>query len=392
MNPSLKAPGSHPAGSSAQPRLFHGRLAVQQRVLPAYRAPFFDALARLCTGGLVVLAGLPLPDEQIVPAETLTAAGLIRLQNRHWMKVSSPFYQCRQKGFLEALEQAQPEALIVEANPRYRSTPAAVRWMHRRGRPVLGWGLGAPPLLGLLAGWRSRGRRSFLAALDGVIAYSRSGAEEYRQMGFSPERVFVAPNAAAGKPSAPPPERSSQPGQPLTVVFVGRLQARKRIDLLLQACAALPEDIQPKVCIVGDGPARADFEFAARSFYPRAEFTGALFGEQLAATFSRADLFVLPGTGGLAVQQAMSYALPVLVAEGDGTQSDLVRPENGWSIPPDNLVELTAALREALSDPLRLRCMGAESYRIVAEEINVEAMAACFVEAVVRVSEAVGKV
>jgi len=30
----------------------------------------------------------------------------------------------------------------------------------------------------------------------------------------------------------------------------------------------------------------------------------------------------------------MAYGLPVIVAEGDGTQSDLVRPENGWRIPP----------------------------------------------------------
>ena len=44
------------------------------------------------------------------------------------------------------------------------------------------------------------------------------------------------------------------------------------------------------------------------------------------AHFAGADLFVLPGTGGLAVQEAMSYALPVIVAKGDGTQEDLVRP------------------------------------------------------------------
>ena len=42
---------------------------------------------------------------------------------------------------------------------------------------------------------------------------------------------------------------------------------------------------------------------------------------------------------------------------------------------------LNDALTEALSDLLRLRRMGAESYRITAEEINLEQMTASFVQA-----------
>ena len=78
----------------------------------------------------------------------------------------------------------------------------------------------------------------------------------------------------------------------------------------------------------------------------------------------------------------MAEGLPVIVAEADGTQADLVRPENGWCVPPGDLPALTAALREALSDPPRLRRMGEASYRIVAEEINLETMVAAFVRAV----------
>jgi glycosyltransferase involved in cell wall biosynthesis len=223
--------------------------------------------------------------------------------------------------------------------------------------------------------------------MDGMIAYSRQGASEYLKMGFPPERIFIAPNAAAPRPAAPPPPRPARPAGPINVLFVGRLQARKRIDDLLRACSALPPAIQPALTIVGDGPARNEFEALAQRIYPRARFTGAAFGSDLAACFAAADLFVLPGTGGLAVQQAMSYALPVLVAEGDGTQSDLVRPANGWTIPPGDTPALAAALREALVDVDRLRRMGAESYRIVAEEINLEIMAACFVQALNRVDE-----
>jgi glycosyltransferase involved in cell wall biosynthesis len=365
----------------ADPRRFRGRLALQQRVLPTYRVPFFELLADACEGGLSVFAGRPLPDEHIAVSDGLEEAHYLAARNRHFAHPGSPFYQCWQPGITNWLDIWNPDALIIEANPRYPSNRRAIRWMHTRARPVLGWGLGAPPISGPLAAWRVRQRAKFLNSLDALIAYSQQGADQYRKLGFPVERIFVAPNAVAPRPQSPPPERPTALQERPAVLFVGRLQARKRIDNLLYACAALPEHLQPRLWIVGDGPARADFESLAEEFYPRAEFTGAKYGEDLEAYFAAADLFVLPGTGGLAVQQAMTFGLPVIVAQGDGTQSDLVRIVNGWQVPPGDLEALTSALHSALSDIPRLRHMGAVSFRIVAEEINLERMAAVFVEA-----------
>lgn len=373
--------------------IFHGRLAVQQRVLPAYRAPFFETLAGSCEGGLSVFAGQPLPGEGIVPVEKLDKAVLFMGRNRHYFDITSPFYQCWQEGLLVWLERWQPDALIVEANLRYLNTRRAVSWMHARGRPVLGWGLGAPPLKGLLGGVRRGSRMRFLSMLDGLIAYSQRGAQEYQALGFPPERVFTAPNAAAAKPTRPPPERPDGFTERPVVLFVGRLQQRKRLDLLLEACASLPADKRPRLWIVGEGPAQAELQALAARAYPEAEFLGSKFGVELERCFEKADLFVLPGTGGLAVQQAMSFGLPVIVGEGDGTQDDLVRPENGWRLPADEpaalQAALNAALSDALADPPRLRRMGAASYRIVSQEVNLEKMAAAFVEALNQVAGAV---
>jgi glycosyltransferase involved in cell wall biosynthesis len=162
------------------------------------------------------------------------------------------------------------------------------------------------------------------------------------------------------------------------ILFVGRLQARKRLDSLLRACAEIKN---VRLVIIGDGPERESLETLAQEIYPGAEFIGAKHGVELKPYFEEADLFVLPGTGGLAVQEAMSYGLPVIVAQGDGTQDDLVRKENGWQIPPDDFDALSFAIKDALSDAARLRKMGAESYRIVKEEINIKKMAATFVTA-----------
>ena len=358
---------------------YHGKLALQQRVLPTYRVPFFEELAKACTGGFSLFAGQPRSSEAIRVADELQHGLVVHTENRHVL--GGRFYLCYQPGIVSWLKEWQPDALVVEANSRYPNTLDALAWMHARNRPVLGWGLGAPPLSGPLGWLRRRLRKNFLFQLDGVIAYSERGAAEYRAMGIAPERVFVAHNAAAHRPDAPPPARPDEIERAV-VLFVGRLQARKRLDLLFLACASLPEDLQPDVIIVGDGPARGEFETYSRHTYPRARFAGAKHGPELTPYYARADLFVLPGTGGLAVQQAMTQGLPVIVAQGDGTQEDLVRPGNGWLVPPDDQVSLAATLREALSNPSRLRKMGAESHRITVEEINLEQMAAKFVRAI----------
>jgi glycosyltransferase involved in cell wall biosynthesis len=219
---------------------------------------------------------------------------------------------------------------------------------------------------------------------DGVVAYSQRGAEEYRAHGIPEDRVFVATNAVVSFPEGPAPARPDHfVGQP-GVLFVGRLQERKRIDMLLCACASLPADLQPQLWIVGDGPAKDGLQSLAKEIYPQADFAGSKHGPDLEAYFGKADLFVLPGTGGLAVQQAMAYALPVIVAEGDGTQDDLVRPGNGWRVSPGVQDELTETLREALSDVTRLRHMGDSSYNIVRDEVNIGSMVRVFLQAMNR--------
>jgi glycosyltransferase involved in cell wall biosynthesis len=355
---------------------YRGRLALQQRVLPNYRVPFFDLLASACDDGLSVFAGQARAQEGIVGGRLLVAQHA-RARNVHIL--AGPAYACWQPGLRKWLESWNPRALIVEANSRYLSTATAVRWMHERGRKVIGWGLGAPPPRGSLSGLFQSRKRGFLHQFDALIAYSRRGASEYTELGFAPDRIFVATNAVAPRPGPAPRRRRPAAARP-AILFVGRLQKRKRVDLLMKACAALPAE-KPRLVIVGDGPERAALEALAGRVYPSAEFKGPMHGEELALHFREADLFVLPGTGGLAIQEAMANALPVIVARGDGTQDDLVRRENGWQVSPDDCDELARTLRTALSDPPRLRRMGMESHRIVQEEINLETMVDAFMTA-----------
>ena len=55
-------------------------------------------------------------------------------------------------------------------------------------------------------------------------------------------------------------------------------------------------------------------------------------------------------------------------------------------MPPGDLPALIQALEQALSDPAGLRQKGAESFRIVSEEANLEAMVEVFVEALLAIT------
>jgi hypothetical protein len=144
---------------------FHGKVGLQQRVFPFYRAPFIDLLAERCQGGLGFFAGDPRPDESIETAKGLEHAGFTRAVNIHSGK--GLFYRLRQANLIEWLETLDPDVLIAEANARYVSTPDAIRWMHARSRPVIGWGLGSPQTGGVLEFIRDWQRARFLSQFDG---------------------------------------------------------------------------------------------------------------------------------------------------------------------------------------------------------------------------------
>jgi glycosyltransferase involved in cell wall biosynthesis len=325
-----------------------------------------------------LFTGLPRPSEGITTTREIQITNYKLGQNIHLF--SGSLYLCYQRGLMDWLEDWNPDSLIVEANPRYLSTSSAVKWMHRQQKPVIGWGLGSPPV----SGFRKRRREDFISQFDALIAYSRRGAVEYGELGFPLDKIFIAHNSVAPAPTWPLPNRPADFNEKPCVLFVGRLQVRKNVDLLIGACAEM--ESQPRLVIVGDGPERNTLGSLAQELYPSTEFVGAKHGAGLKPYFEEADLFVLPGTGGLAVQEAMSYGLPVIVAQGDGTQDDLVRKVNGWQIPPDNFEALVSTMRDALSDAARLRRMGEESYRIVKEEINIEKMVEIFVEALNRLT------
>lgn len=141
----------------------------------------------------------------------------------------------------------------------------------------------------------------------------------------------------------------------LVMACVGRLAVEKNLALLIESFRAVCQQ-RPgtRLLLVGDGPMRAQLQAAC----PEAVFAGQRSGEDLAAHYASADLFVFPSlteTFGNVTVEALASGLPV-VAFDYAAAAQLVQPgRNGLLCPldqPQGLVE--AACRLATDDSLRL--------------------------------------
>ena len=214
--------------------------------------------------------------------------------------------------------------------------------------------------------------------VDAHVNYVDKAREIYGSYGVPRERIWVTRNspdtdemARAAAAIGKPPERRAR-----RLLHVGRLVRDKRVDLLLDAMPMVLEKFpDAELIVVGDGPLRAEFEAqASRLGVDRAvRFLGAIYEpEELGRQYLSASIFVLPGLGGLSINEAMFYGLAVICSEGDGTEAFLVREgENGSYFRADDARSLGSALLKTMADPQRLQRMGVRSRDIVAQEVNI---------------------
>jgi glycosyltransferase involved in cell wall biosynthesis len=184
-----------------------------------------------------------------------------------------------------------------------------------------------------------------------LIALTSNDKHDAILLGAPAGRFQIIPNAIRLEDPLPPP----LPGSPHSLLFVGRLDPVKRIDVLLAALAELPGF---HLTVIGpDGGHRAALEAHTQrlGLTSRVEFLGEVDNATLAAAYARCGLFVLPSAyEGLptVALEAMAAARPVLAAASGGT-AHLIRPgENGFLFDPYNLPELISLIRRCSSADL----------------------------------------
>jgi len=104
-----------------------------------------------------------------------------------------------------------------------------------------------------------------------------------------------------------------------------------------------------RALVVGHGPYSAEFE---KSF-PEGIFTGYLAGEELAAAYASADLFVFPSTTdtfGNVILEAQASGLPCVVSDQGGPRELVAHGEDGFVTRGGDLAELCQAVRQLCAD------------------------------------------
>ncbi len=184
------------------------------------------------------------------------------------------------------------------------------------------------------------------------------------------------------------------------LLHIGRLVKWKRVDLLIEAFARLvPRFPDAELLVVGDGPEREHLrELACSSGLPvcgigaeaapgSVRFAGAVYDpRKLGAYMRESNVYVLAGMGGLSINDAMAYGLPVVCSVCDGTERDLVADGvNGLFFRDGDVSSLAAKIEELFLSPDRCRSMGRESERVIRERINIGTVAGRYAEAFRRI-------
>ncbi len=209
------------------------------------------------------------------------------------------------------------------------------------------------------------GRRLFEGA-SAVIATSDQEAKELAAGGVPPGKMVLRRNGVeipASWPERGAFRRSRGISQDSKLIlFLGRLSAKKSPDLLLQAFAKLPAELDGKTLqLVFAGPdeggmtAQLEQMASQLGVRTRIHFVGAIFGGNKWAAYRDADVFVLPSQNenfGNTAAEAVAAGTPVIVTEQCGI-APLLGNEAGLVVRRDS-----AALSGALG-----RILGTEEMR-----------------------------
>jgi glycosyltransferase involved in cell wall biosynthesis len=137
-------------------------------------------------------------------------------------------------------------------------------------------------------------------------------------------------------------------GSRFTFLYVGRLAAEKRVDLVVeafrQAAALVPRGVIHLV-IAGTGPCEAELRAAAP---PEVTFVGFLDRQTLLPDlYANSDAFVFASvteTLGLVVLEAMASGLPVIAAPEGGVRDHLRDGLNGLTYTPGDAAAMARAM------------------------------------------------
>ncbi len=137
------------------------------------------------------------------------------------------------------------------------------------------------------------------------------------------------------------------------ILFVGRVEHEKHIDVLIRALAALPADLGATLDIVGDGDVPKLLAHLAQRLgvADRVAFHGWVSEADLHALYTRASLLAIASDAELqsiATLEAMSSGLPIVAADAMALPHLVKDGVNGFLFPPGDVAAAAACIERVL--------------------------------------------
>ncbi len=215
---------------------------------------------------------------------------------------------------------------------------------------------------------RIEAEAEIIRGVDRVICATEQERNSIRQLyAADPGKVSVIPLGVDLERFRPEDKAAARAALGLTdepiILFVGRVEPLKGIDILINAVAMLDSDVECQVVIVGGDESSGHqvnklHELAQqRGIAPRVRFVDAVDHEELPLYYNAADLCVVPShyeSFGLVAVEAMASGVPVVASRVGGLTGTVRDGETGYLVPwlcPEPFAERIELLLD--NEPLR---------------------------------------
>ncbi len=260
---------------------------------------------------------------------------------------------------------------------------AYVREALATGRPVVVH-VHAPDLRGFYEASRLNAAavRWMFARAARVVALSEHMAGEIRGWMGDAARVEVLYNPVDTRRFRPAPRPADRPP---TLLFMGRIEARKGVWDLLEALPAVLAAVPgARARFCGDGERERLLAEARRlGIADRVEAPGWLSGDAALEAWASADLLCLPSYHEglpMSILEAMACGLPVVATPIAGVPEAVVEGRTGHLVPPGDREALAERLVALLGDPERRAAFGREARRRAETVFDAEVVVGRLVE------------
>jgi len=193
------------------------------------------------------------------------------------------------------------------------------------------------------------------------VAISESSRRDLVARGLPAERIVVSHPGIAKPAHQADPGARREPG----VIYVGRLEVYKKIDVMLRAMAKLSEGFpNAPIVIAGRGPARPALEKLAQELGlgERTRFVGFVTDAERDALLAEARVCVCPSEKegwGLTVMESNALGTPVVATDADGLRDSVRHGETGFLVPDEDIDGFAQRIGDLLQDDRLSQTMSA---------------------------------